>query len=160
MKDDRIFTRAFCKSLLCQKREQSFFKVGPVGNRLAEKRVEMSVSREEFLVQTKELLQLAAMAIALDSRTHLARRGAGEFPIRLSGQKKRTNSGSVRRRPSVRTRPSSERPERRSDRRNLVSLIRDCQPLASFGTATREHGTAILGRHAFAESMTIATTAA
>ncbi len=135
-----------------------FFKARPVGNRLTEKRVIMSVGRKEFLVQTKELLQLAAIAIALDSRTHLTRRSAGEFPIRLSGQKKRTNSGSVRRRPSVRTRSSSERPERRSDRRNLVSLIRDCQPLAAFGSATREHRAAILRGHALAESVTIATT--
>lgn len=100
------------------------------------------------------------MAVAHDGRTYLTQRGAGQLALGLAGQKKRTSSGSVRRWPNLRTRSSSERPDRRSEGRNLVSFIRDRQALAALSATTGKHPASVLGGHPLAKTVAIAAAAA
>ena len=99
------------------------------------------------------------MAIAIRRIPDFAHGSTSELALGLPGQKKRTSSGSVRRWPILRTRSSSERPDRRSEGRNLVSLIRDSQAFATFGATACEHCAAILGCHPLTETMTVLATA-
>ncbi len=99
------------------------------------------------------------MAVALRRISDFAHGSTSELALGLPGQKKRTSSGSVRRWPILRTRSSSERPDRRSEDRNLVSLIRDCQAFATFGATTCKHRASILGCHPLTETMTVLATA-
>ena len=99
--------------------------------------------------------------IVADGRVaDFAHGSTSDLALGLPGQKKRTSSGSVRRWPILRTRSSSDRPDRRSEGRNLVSFIRNRQTLATFGATTGKHPTAILGGHPLAEPMTVGAAAA
>lgn len=120
----------------------------------------MCLLRPKVLVQAVELLEFAPESIAHDSRADLTSGRTAELALELTGQKKRTSSGIVRRWPILRTRSSSERPDRRSDDRNLVSLIRDGQALAALGTAAGQHLAAVLGGHPRPEAVAIRTAAA
>ena len=100
------------------------------------------------------------MIVALYSSSDFAHGSTSKLALGLPGQKKRTSSGSVRRWPNLRTRSSSERPDRRSEDRNLVSFIRDSQALATFGATTGQDPTTILGGHPLAEPMTVGAAAA
>ena len=71
------------------------------------------------------------------------------------GQKKRTNSAIVRFRPSFLTRSSSVRLVSRSERGNLVSLIRDSELLAPFSAAAGKDITTGFGFHTGTESVLI-----
>ena len=99
------------------------------------------------------------MVVAHDRRSDFAGGSTSDLALGLPGQKKRTSSGSVRRWPNLRTRSSSERPDRRSEDRNLVSLIRDSQAFASFGATAGKHRAAVFRGHPFAESVTVAAAA-
>ena len=99
------------------------------------------------------------MPIAIRRVSDLAHGSTSELALELPGQKKRTSSGSVRRWPILRTRSSSERPDRRSEDGNLVSLIRDSQAFATFGATTSKHCAAVLRGHPLAETMTVLTAA-
>ena len=134
---------------------QALLEIWPVADFAAEQHEEMRLFGPEVLIQAVELFESAAVVVAQNGRADTAHGRTAQLALELTGQKKRTSSGSVRRWPNLRTRSSSERPDRRSDDRNLVSFIRDGQALAALGTPASQHLAAILGGHPLAEAVAI-----
>jgi hypothetical protein len=115
--------------------------------------------RKQVFIQPIEFPELSNMTVAHRGITHPPAGTEAYFKGFLSGQKKRTNSGRTRRRPSFLMCISADRPESRSWRVSLVPLIRYCQLFATFGPAPFQDIATGLGGHAGAEAVSISALA-
>jgi hypothetical protein len=110
---------------------------------------------KQIFIQPVKFPELAHMAMSLGRVPHLTAGSEADFQAVGSGQKKRTNSGRTRRRPSFLMCISADRPESRSWRVSLVPFIRYGQLFTALGPAPFQDIATGLGSHAGAEAMGI-----